>query len=289
MSTLLEAKSRLNKPSTSLYDPGSAKVLEGSKWQIRYGDKSSAGGKVFLDKVGVGNLFVPNQAVEAATTMSASFAKGGSMDGLIGLGMGKLNTIKPKGQPTWFENVRAQLAEPVWTCALKRRASGSFDFGFIDQKKYKGDIAWTPVQGTKGFWNFTVSGFAIGDGPVQQLKSGAVADTGSSLWYAPSAMTDAYWQKVPGTRFDNIQGGYTFPCSTNLPDIQIVIENKKFTIAGPNMNYQRLSTSTCFGGLQRNTGMPFSIYGDVFLKGLLVIFEQAPDKPQRIGFAQGAF
>jgi len=45
MSTLLGNGQRANKPVTRLYDPANAQVLEGHKWQIRYGDKSSASGK----------------------------------------------------------------------------------------------------------------------------------------------------------------------------------------------------------------------------------------------------
>src|ERR1700753_56185 len=181
MSTLLGNIQRANKPVTRLYDPGNAQVLEGHKWQIRYGDKSSASGKVYLDKVAIGELSVPKQAVEAATNMSASFTRGGSMDGLLGLASGKLNTIKPKAQATWFENVRKQLAEPVFTCMLKRHAAGAFDFGFIDNTKYKGEIAYSTVKGQRGFWDFSISGYAIESGSTTTIAAMAFADTGSSL------------------------------------------------------------------------------------------------------------
>jgi hypothetical protein len=52
------------------------------------------------------------------------------------------------------------------------------------------------------------------------------------------------------------------------------------------MNYQTISTSQCYGGIQRDTGMPFSIFGDVFLKGVFVVFESAAGAQPRIGFAQ---
>jgi aspergillopepsin I len=289
MSTLLGNGQRANKPVTRLYDPANAQVLEGHKWQIRYGDKSSASGKVYLDKVAIGELSVPKQAVEAATNMSASFTRGGSMDGLLGLASGKLNTIKPKAQATWFENVRKQLAEPVFTCMLKRHAAGVFDFGFIDNTKYKGDIAYSTVKGQRGFWDFSISGYAVDTGSTTPITASAIVDTGSSLWYAPSELVNAYWKKVPGAGFSAMQSGWTFPCSAKLPDIGIVVAGKKLIIAGTNMNYQSVGASTCFGGLQRNTNMPFSIFGDVFLKGLYVIFEQKPGSTQRIGFAQGTY
>lgn len=289
MSTLLNQTQSMTKPVSRLYDPTYARELEGAKWQIHYGDRSSAGGKVFLDTVSVGNLAVPQQAVEAATQVSAEFGKGGSMDGLIGLGSGKLNTIKPKAQPTWFENIKTKLKEPVFTCSLRRHAAGTFDFGHIDQKKYTGPIAYQEVKGQKGFWDFSIEGFGVGDGPVQKFPAQAIADTGSSLWYAPPEMANAYWAAVPGSSYDKSAGGFTFPCTAKLPDINVVIAGQKMAVHGENMNYQGTGSGKCFGGLQRNTGMPFSIFGDVFLKGLFVVFEHKPGQGQRIGFAQGTF
>jgi aspergillopepsin I len=52
------------------------------------------------------------------------------------------------------------------------------------------------------------------------------------------------------------------------------------------MDYQKISGAQCYGGIQRDTGMPFSIFGDVFLKGVFVVFESEEGKPPRLGFAQ---
>lgn len=52
------------------------------------------------------------------------------------------------------------------------------------------------------------------------------------------------------------------------------------------MDYQKVSSQQCYGGIQRDTGMPFSIFGDVFLKGVFVVFEAAEGKTPRLGFAQ---
>jgi aspergillopepsin I len=247
---------------------------------------SGASGRVYLDKVTIGDLAVPNQAVEAATSVSRTFTRDNMNDGLIGLAFSKLNTIKPTSQKTWFDNIRPQLAAPVFTCTLKRRAVGTYDFGYIDKGKYRGEIMWAPIGGAKGFWDFTTTAFQVGSGPVQQYNVSAIADTGTSLWYMPRTVVDAYWESVTGAAYNQLQGGWVFPCSGQLPDISLTVApGSKVTVPGANMNYQQISITTCFGGLQRNDRMPFSIFGDTFLKGLFVVFEAPNEGVARIGFA----
>jgi aspergillopepsin I len=272
-----------------VYDPkgSGGKKLEGHSWQIRYGDMSGASGQVYLDKVTIGDLTVPEQAVEAATTVSRTFSRDNANDGLIGLAFSKLNTVKPKSQMTWFDNIKPKLAAPVFTAALKRRQVGTYDFGYIDRSKYQGEIVWTNVKGAKGFWDFAPSAFIVGNagGEARPATINAIADTGTSLWYLPKAVADAYWAQVPGASYNNLQAGFTFPCNSKLPDMTMVIQDKKVTVPGINMNYQQISSTTCYGGIQRDSGMPFSIFGDVFLKGLFVVFESPSNGPQRLGFA----
>ncbi|KAE9977127.1 hypothetical protein BLS_001351 [Venturia inaequalis] len=287
-STLQPEDQRTNRPIARVYDTKgvSAKKLEGHTWQIRYGDMSGANGQVYLDRVGIGNVFFDQQAVEAASSVSRTFSKDAANDGLLGLAFSKLNTIKPKAQPTWFDNIRGQLAEPVFTAALKRRAIGSYDFGYIDKAKYTGEIVYTTVTGNRGFWTFGPTGYSVGDGPVVPATINAIADTGTSLWYLPRAVADGYWAKVPGAQYSSLQAGWMFPCGATLPDISMVIAGTKVVVPGINMDYQKISSQQCYGGIQRDTGMPFSIFGDVFLKGVFVVFEAAEGKTPRLGFAQ---
>ncbi|QDS77639.1 hypothetical protein FKW77_002722 [Venturia effusa] len=287
-STLQPEDQRTNRPVARVYDTSgvTAKKLEGHTWQIRYGDMSGANGQVYLDKVGVGSVFFDQQAVEAASSVSRTFSRDAANDGLLGLAFSKLNTIKPTAQNTWFDNVKSQLAEPVFTSALRRRAIGSYDFGYIDKSKYTGEIAYTNVTGTRGFWTFAPTGYSVGDGPVVNATMNAIADTGTSLWYLPRAVTDGYWAKVPGAQYNSLQAGWMFPCGSKLPDMSIVISGQKVVVSGVNMEYQQISSQQCYGGIQRDTGMPFSIFGDVFLKGVFAVFESREGQTPRLGFAQ---
>ena len=81
-------------------------------------------------------------------------------------------------------------------------------------------------------------------------------------------------------------GGYTFPCSTELPTFSFGVGDARFIIPSSFLNHspvQRGSTS-CFGGLQaRPSGVGINIFGDVALKAAFVIFDGGVSP--RIGWA----
>lgn len=92
-------------------------------WSIQYGDGSSASGTVDLDVVNLGGVRAPQQAIEVATQESSSFLSSGQFAGLAGFGFGKLNTVQPEKQKTFFENVKGDLAAPLFTVDMKHQAS----------------------------------------------------------------------------------------------------------------------------------------------------------------------
>lgn len=78
----------------SVYSPSKSstyKKKSGYKWDISYGDGSSASGTVGTDDVTVGGTKVTGQAVELATKISSEFKQDKS-DGLLGLAFSKINT-----------------------------------------------------------------------------------------------------------------------------------------------------------------------------------------------------
>jgi len=100
----------------------------------------------------------------------------------------------------------------------------------------------------------------------------AIADTGTTLLYLPAAAVKAYYAKVSGASNSAAAGGYIFPCSATLPSITLGIGSYKAVVPGSYINYAPYSGSSCFGGIQSNTGIGFSIYGDIFLKSQFVVF-----------------
>ncbi|OAL04992.1 acid protease [Phaeosphaeriaceae sp. SRC1lsM3a] len=282
----LQAQSSLS--GHDYYKVDSTKVKSGYTWKISYGDGSGASGKVYADKVTVGAVTATSQAVEAATSVSAQFTRDVDTDGLLGLAMSSINTVQPTQQKTWFDTVKGQLAKPLFAVTLKYHAAGTYDFGYIDSSKYTGAITYVNVDASQGFWGFSATAYSVGSTTTTSKISG-ILDTGTTLIYVDTAIVKAYYAKVSGSVNDSTQGGYTFPCSATLPDFSITVGGVKQVVPGKYINYAPLEdgSSTCFGGLQPNTGIGFNIFGDIFLKSKYIVHDMTNGTP-RLGFAQQA-
>lgn len=181
-----------------------------------------------------------NQAIELATEVTDSFIQDANSDGLVGLGFSSINTVQPQKQKTFFDNIQSSLAQPVFTANLRHAEVGAYEFGRIDQSKFKGDLAFTPVDSSRGFWEFASNSYAIGDGQIQtdEAASPAIADTGTSLMLVDDAVAGAYWGQVEGSRLDGDLKGFVFPCEATLPDFHVALGEKYMaTIPGELINF----------------------------------------------------
>ncbi|KAK8008823.1 eukaryotic aspartyl protease [Apiospora marii] len=265
-------KSQVN--GQAIYDiskSSTAQLMTGASWSISYGDGSSSSGNVYTDTVTIGGVTVKNQAVESARQVSAQFTQRASTDGLLGLAFSNINTVRPSQQKTFFDGALNELAMPVFTANLKKGEAGNYNFGFIDRSEFTGDISFVPVNASTGFWQFEASGFAIADEATVSAPHAAIADT------------------VSGATNNARAGGYTFPCSTSLPNFTAVIGDYRGVIPGDFIKYAPVdgnsfeTATTCFGGIQQvPSGFPYAIYGDIFLKSQFVVFHGAN---QQVGFA----
>ncbi|KAF2157406.1 aspartic proteinase II-1 [Myriangium duriaei CBS 260.36] len=270
----------------TIYNPGStASLLSGQTWSIGYGDGSGAKGVVYSDKVVVGGVTATKQAVEAATSVSSSFVQDTSNSGLLGLAFSNINTVRPTQQTTFFDSVKSSLAAQLFTTSLKKGAAGTYDFGYIDTSKYTGAISYVPISTRNGFWEFSAGNYTVGSTRFTGTIGEGIADTGTTLLYLPTKVVSNYYAQVKGATLSQKYGGWVFPCSTTLPNFLVNLGGTYFTLPGSYINFSYVSNTMCFGGMQPNTGIGFSIFGDIFLKSAFVIWDQTQSTP-RLGFAK---
>lgn len=138
------------------------------------------------------------------------------------------------------------------------------------------------MDSSDGFWGITAKGYKIGSGTKSTTSIPGIADTGTTLLLLPDAIVDAYYAKVSGASYDSSQGGYTFPSDATLPSFTYYIEGVAFTVPASYINYAAVDDSTSFGGIQSDSSIGFSIFGDVALKAAFVVFDATP----KLGFAK---
>ncbi|KAI1849885.1 hypothetical protein JX265_013532 [Neoarthrinium moseri] len=269
------------------FDPTKSKtfaLMKGASFQISYGDGSGAAGNVGTDTVDIGGATVTAQAVELATAVSKSFVQDTNNNGLLGLAFSELNTVQPQGQKTFFDNVKASLAEPLFTADLRANATGAYEFGRVDNTKFTGAMTWVPVNTTQGFWQFTSEKFAVNGGAPQASTAGgqAIADTGTTLILADPAVATAYYAQVKGAVNDQQAGGFVFPCNTQMPDLQLDVGGTMATVKGSDINFAQVDAQNCFGGVQASPAN-LQIFGDIFFKSQFVAFNGGNNS---LGFAQ---
>ncbi|MCJ1287746.1 hypothetical protein MMC26_007098 [Xylographa opegraphella] len=275
----------------STFDPKKSstfKLLKGESYSISYGDGSMSAGVVGADTVNIGGATVTSQAVELPTAVSGGFVSDFSSNGLLGLAMSSLNTVKPNQQMTFFDNIRGSLALPVFTANLKHNATGFYEFGKIDTTQYTGSINYTPIDTSTGFWQFSSNRFSVGNGQVQQNTEGnpAIADTGTSLLLVDDPVIQGYYSHVEGAQFDENQGGITFPCDAALPDLHLALgPSYMATLSGDLMRFATVGNNVCFGSMQWNQGGNVQILGDIMFKSQFVVFNNGD---ATIGFAPHA-
>ncbi|ROV94999.1 hypothetical protein VMCG_08317 [Cytospora schulzeri] len=271
----------------TVYDPDASDTsmkLANHTWSISYGDGSSSKGDVYNDNVTIGGMSVYPMAVEAANDVSAEFTSDTDIDGLLGLAFSKLNTVTPTKQKTFFEAAKDQLASYLFTVDLKAGEPGTYNFGYIDDKAYTGDISYTPVDTSNGWWKFSTTGYQVGDQEYQTEPISGIADTGTTLMLLPTDVTVAYYQSVPDAKYDQTQGGYVFPCDADLPDFSFGVGENTIVVPGSFINYSPVdkTNSSCYGGIQGDSSIGFAIFGDVALKAAFVVFD---GENEQLGFA----
>lgn len=111
-----------------------------------------------------------------------------------------------------------------------------------------------------------------------------IADTGTTLLMLPDDVVAAYYSQVSGAQDSQTEGGYVFSCDSDLPDFSFGVGSGTVTVPGRYINWAAVDTTntTCYGGIQSDSSIGFSIFGDIALKAAYVVFDGAQG---RVGWA----
>ncbi|UKZ77088.1 hypothetical protein TrVFT333_004806 [Trichoderma virens FT-333] len=261
-----------------IYDPDASNTSRrqtGLSWLIRYGDGSSANGIVYKDRVQIGNTFFDQQAIESAIRVSDDISDDTFASGLLGAAGSAGNTVRPDKQKTYLDNIKDQLAKPVFTANLKKGKPGNYNFGYINASEYTGDIQYAAINPKGPLWEISVSGYRVGSDESKYVSRvwNAIADTGTTLLLTPTDIVNAYYAQVNGSAMNDDVGMMVVPCTAKLPDFVFGLGKYRGVIPGTYMNYGRMNRTYCYGGLQDSEGAPFAVLGDIALKAQFVVFD----------------
>jgi aspergillopepsin I len=258
----------------------SAELLPNYTWAIKYAIGSSVDGVVYTDVVKAGSITATKQAVQAATHIPYEF----SSDGILGLASGAINTVQPVKQQTFFETLEPTLQQKVFAANLRLDGNATWDFGYIDDSKFTGDIVYTPVVDQR-YWSIAAQEYGFGEGDFSNSTIGdVIVDSGTSLVYLPEAVVDEYYSQIEG--YELVFDLRTFPCNSTFPDFHFKVEGKILSIPGRDVNYATYNAAqgTCVGGIKPSLNMRYNILGNLFMHNYYVVHSHEESTP-RVGFA----
>ncbi|EMD61237.1 hypothetical protein COCSADRAFT_149908 [Bipolaris sorokiniana ND90Pr] len=275
--------SQMQGPDKTYYFPSSsAQLLPNYNWSITYSGGSSANGIVYTDIVKAGPVVAEKQAVEVATYVPSYI----DSDGLMGLCFGILNQVKPVQQTPFFETVAPTLKKKVFAANLRPEGNGSWDFGYLDESKYIGDITYTPVVGNMKHWTIAVGEYGAGNKTFESATIGnTTVDSGSPLIYLADQAVANYYSQVPDYEL-TLGGSNTFPCNATLPDFTFKIEDQTFSVPGQYLNFGVSDPlrKRCAGVIVGKRTLRNSLFGSIWMKNFYVV-HNIEDSIPKLGLA----
>lgn len=238
----------------NLYNPNGSSTaarIQGATWNLTYPDGTSARGNVYSDTVSFGGLSVQRQGVQSAVSVSPYFANA-RMDGVLGLAFSSRNTVTPQKQRTWFENAQSTLRQPIFGADFRPNGYSYAYFGSLPSNFANGYAA--AVDAADGLWKFQSGSSTGGSFP-------AVVDTATSLILANNAVVAAYYKQIQGANFNQDFGGWVFSCNIRPPAFTFTVGSGYITVPSAYMVYARADQQQCFGSLQANGGLPYTVLG----------------------------
>ncbi|KAK7413201.1 hypothetical protein QQX98_007925 [Neonectria punicea] len=269
----------------------SSRRVEDAEWYVEYMDGTHANGIVYLDTVRLGGFELIDTAVQSAQLVAPRFERETELSGIMGFAKSLPSNIEPP-TPSLLDKLRPHLDAPLFSVDLRRNATGTFDFGHVDTSRASDNITWLDANPESPHWDVTFN-LTAWDGARRVWWAHsfeATIDTGTTLLFMPPSLAGMYWLEVPGMRVDpRLADAFTFPCNLaeGLPDLMFKLPGDNehvLTIPGPYLNYGPVEGDPeyCWGGMQSAEDLEVTIFGDMMLKALFVVFDL---ENHRVGFA----
>lgn len=111
--------------------------------------------------------------------------------------------------------------------------------GGVNPTKYTGSFSYIPLS-VQSFWQVTASAITLTSLPSASpiiTFTPAIFDTGTSYIVAPADQADKFWAAVPGSKYVDGTGQYTYPCNQTVGlAVSFVGQDQVFTVSELDMN-----------------------------------------------------
>ena len=256
-----------------------------SAFLIKYADGSQAAGDYATDTVVLGGLSLSN--VQFGIGYDSS-----SGQGILGVGyMTNEALIGTTGRT--YTNVPQQLVDDgvisanaysLWLNDLDA-STGSILFGGVDTAKYNGDLQTVPVIKEQGVYQEFIIALTGLTANGQSILSpsdaiGVLLDSGSSLSYLPSSITDNLYSAF-NAEYNSNAGAAIVSCdlATNNPNTNVEFSFSGATISVPLDElvlidgYNRRNQPICILGISESGDDGTAVLGDTFLRSAYVVYD----------------
>lgn len=88
------------------------------------------------------------------------------------------------------------MDKPLFAAFLPFQATGAYDFGEIDSSRYTGEVGYTDVDNSNGWWEFPSTSYKVGDKSFTSAGYTAIAGK-FPFSYSLNAVTNAFQTPEP--------------------------------------------------------------------------------------------
>jgi hypothetical protein len=287
---------------TPTYAPGPTATDDHQNANAQYGSGSWTG-KIYTDQTGLGGGTPPVSLKLASISSQMTFFDGNQnlFQGILGLGGDGTLTA---GTTSYVDAVVAAGVTDVLSFELCDGGGGTMWVGGYDPSAASASPQYTAMNTALPYYMVQLDNLTLGGQSVGYQSSLAIADTGTSLFYVPSAVASATLAKVNAATdlfigpFQSVQGiecgmaksGVTgSQIDATLPPLELTFKdgsNTPFTVSSPATRSYMFDAGQgqwCVGLADNSSvGLPITILGDMGLRGFVSVFDLAH---HQIGFA----